>query len=137
MPLKKIEHYLVLTNDIDATRDFYCQPLGMTNGFRPELGFPGYWCYLGDTPCIHIADYAAYQAHSDRLGLPVSQPAPGTGPVDHIAFVATDYDAFVANLERHGVKAERLATSGGQLRQLFVCDPNGVKIELNFWQDAA
>ncbi len=39
MPLTKMEHYLVLTDDIDATRDFYCQALGMHVGFRPPLGF--------------------------------------------------------------------------------------------------
>ncbi len=134
MPLTRMEHYLVLTPDIEATRDFYCRPLGMTQGFRPDLGFAGYWCYLGDTPCIHSADYVEYQAHSDRLGLPVSQPAAGTGPVDHIAFVASDYDAFIARLAEHGVHADKLDTADGRLRQLFVSDPNGVKIELNFWQ---
>ena len=25
------------------------------DGFRPDLGFPGYWLYAGDVPCIHIA----------------------------------------------------------------------------------
>ncbi len=50
MPLTKMEHYLVLTKDIDATRDFYCRVLGMKDGFRPPLGFPGYWLYLGETP---------------------------------------------------------------------------------------
>ena len=34
MPLTKMEHYLVLTKDIDATRDFYCRVLGMQDGFR-------------------------------------------------------------------------------------------------------
>src|SRR5262245_55334798 len=52
MPLTKMEHYLVLTKDIDATRDFYCRVLGMSDGFRPPLGFPGYWLYLGDTAVI-------------------------------------------------------------------------------------
>ena len=48
MPLDKIEHYLVLTDDIDATRDFYVEALGMRVGPRPPLGFPGYWVYVGD-----------------------------------------------------------------------------------------
>ena len=49
MPLTKLEHYLVLTDDIDATRDFYVEALGMQVGFRPPLGFPGHWVYIGDT----------------------------------------------------------------------------------------
>ena len=71
MPLTKMEHYLVLTADIEATRDFYCRALGMQVGFRPPLEFPGYWLYVGDTPCIHIAEWQTYTAHSLRQGIPV------------------------------------------------------------------
>ncbi len=55
MPLLRIEHYLVLCDDVDHTRDFYRDVLGLRDGFRPDLGFPGYWLYAGDVPCIHIA----------------------------------------------------------------------------------
>jgi len=41
MPLEKMEHYLVLTDDIEATRDFYVNALGMYVGARPPLGFAG------------------------------------------------------------------------------------------------
>ena len=57
MPLTQLEHYLVLTDDLDATRDFYAKALGMRLGPRPPLGFPGYWLYLGEVPCIHIAEW--------------------------------------------------------------------------------
>lgn len=131
MPLDKLEHYLVLTDDIDGTRDFYVEALGMHVGPRPPLGFPGYWVYVGDTPCIHIAEWATYTEHSDGLGIPVSHKADGTGPVDHIAFNAHDYGDVVARLERSGVQAQRNDPPGGFLKQLFLEDPNGVKIEIN------
>ena len=131
MPLTKMEHYLVLTDDIDATRDFYVQALGMHVGLRPPLGFPGYWVYVGDTPCIHIAEWVSYTAHSLEQGIAVSSRANGTGPVDHIAFNALDYDEVVARLDANGVQAARNDVPGGLLRQLFLQDPNGVKIEIN------
>jgi catechol 2,3-dioxygenase-like lactoylglutathione lyase family enzyme len=131
MPLTKLEHYLVLTDDMEATRDFYVQALGMHMGFRPPLAFPGYWVYVGDTPCIHIAEWKSYTAHSNEKGIEVSTRADGTGPVDHIAFNAHDYDDVLGRLERYGVKARRNDQSGGLLRQLFLQDPNGVKIEIN------
>jgi catechol 2,3-dioxygenase-like lactoylglutathione lyase family enzyme len=131
MPLTKMEHYLVLTKDIDATRDFYCRVLGMTDGFRPQLGFPGYWLYLGDTACIHVAEWQTYSAHSLSRGIPVSTPAEGTGAFDHIAFVATDYDELLADLERNGLKPFRNVTHPNGLRQVFLLDPNGIKIEVN------
>lgn len=131
MPLTKMEHYLVLTDDIDATRDFYCKALGMHVGFRPPLEFPGYWVYVGDTPCIHIAEWRTYTAHSIAQGIPVSAPAPGTGPVDHIAFNAHDYDEVLERLKAYGVSPASNDVPGGTLRQLFLTDPNGVKIEIN------
>lgn len=131
MPLTKMEHYLVLTDDIDGTRDFYCQALGMHVGFRPPLEFPGYWVYIADTPCIHIAEWVTYTAHSLSQGIPVSGRAVGTGPVDHIAFNAHDYDEVVGRLRAHGVSAACNDVPGGTLRQLFLTDPNGVKIEIN------
>lgn len=131
MPLTKMEHYLVLTKDIDATRDFYCRVLGMREGFRPPLGFPGYWLYLGDTPCIHIAEWQTYTEHSNSRGIPVSTPADGTGAFDHIAFVATDYDELLESLERNGLKPYRNITNPNGLRQVFLLDPNGIKIEVN------
>jgi catechol 2,3-dioxygenase-like lactoylglutathione lyase family enzyme len=130
-----MEHYLVLTDDIDATRDFYVHALGMRVGSRPPLGFPGYWVYVGDTPCIHIAEWNTYTEHSHQQGIPSSARAAGTGPVDHIAFNAYDYEDVVGRLERYGVRAARNDPPGGMLRQLFLEDPNGVKIEINVRKD--
>ncbi len=131
MPLTQLEHYLVLTDDIDATRDFYCNALGMRVGPRPPLDFSGYWVYLGAVPCIHIADWQSYRAHSRASGIAMSTPAPGTGPLDHIAFNAVDYAAVKARLAAHGIEAAENLVADVGLRQLFLSDPNGVKIELN------
>ena len=134
MGLQALEHFLVLTDNLDATRNFYRDALGLSEGFRPDLGFPGYWLYLGSTACIHIAEWRSYTTHSTLLGIPVSRQAAGTGSVDHLAFQATDYDAFVANLQKRGVDAHRHDTPAIGLRQLFVFDPNGIKLEINFLQ---
>jgi catechol 2,3-dioxygenase-like lactoylglutathione lyase family enzyme len=131
MPLTKMEHYLVLTDDIDGTRDFYCTALGMRVGPRPPLRFAGYWLYLGETPVIHIGDWESYTRHSAELGIPVTSKAPGTGSLDHIAFNAVDYDEVRARLEHHGVTAHLNEVPGNGLRQLFLYDPNGIKIEIN------
>ncbi len=132
MPLTRMEHYLVLSDDIDKTKEFYCGALGMREGFRPNLEFPGYWLYLGDTPCIHIAEWQTYAVWTKEAGIPISTKAPGTGPVDHIAFNATGFDEMRTRLASRGIApAENLLDDIG-LRQLFFYDPNGVAIELNF-----
>ena len=129
-----MEHVLVLSDDIERTREFYCEVIGLTLGERPELAFPGYWLYAGEMPCVHVAQREPYLAHSRRIGLPVTTGA-GPGPVDHIAFAGTDYDQTRARLERQGVPAVLNAVPGGGPRQLFVQDPGGVRIELNFSPD--
>jgi catechol 2,3-dioxygenase-like lactoylglutathione lyase family enzyme len=132
MPLERLEHYLVLSDDIETTRRFYCDALGMTAGFRPELEFPGYWLYVAATPCLHVAEWQSYAVWTKRVGIPISTKARGTGPVDHIAFNASDYDGMLARLERFGIEPYRNILDDIGLRQLFLYDPNGVAIELNF-----
>lgn len=132
MPLKRIEHYLVLTEDIDGTRDFYCRGLGMTVGFRPKLSFPGYWLYAGDTPCIHIAEWESYREFTARAGIPVSRKAEGTGPLDHIAFNATGFEQMHQRLRGENIEVSENRLDDIGLRQLFLKDPNGLTIELNF-----
>jgi catechol 2,3-dioxygenase-like lactoylglutathione lyase family enzyme len=131
MPLTHIEHYLVLTDDLDGTRDFYCNGLGMRVGARPPLAFPGYWLYVGDVPCIHIAEWESYRAYSTETGIGMSTRSPGTGPVDHIAFNGSDSQAIKSALTAHGVRFAVNEIPSIRLTQLFVHDPNGVKVEIN------
>jgi len=132
MPLNLMEHYLVLTDDIDHTRDFYINVLGMEEGFRPELGFPGYWLYLESTPVIHIAEWETYTDHSNKLGIPVTTRAESTGAFDHIAFNGTDSDSMETTLASEKIPYERNDVPHAGLVQFFLNDPNDVKIELNF-----
>lgn len=132
MPLTRLEHYLVLSDDIEKTRDFYRDVLGMSEGFRPELDFPGYWLYVGDVPCIHIAEWQSYAAWTREVGIPISTRAPATGPVDHIAFNGTGFDEFRARLAKLGLPFSENSIDEIGMKQLFTRDPNGVPIEINF-----
>jgi catechol 2,3-dioxygenase-like lactoylglutathione lyase family enzyme len=131
MTVTGMEHVLVLSEDIDSTRDFYASVVGLEVGDRPPLEFPGYWLYAGAVPCVHIADRGSYLAHAASLGLTVADGPRGAGPVDHIAFTASDHDAVSARLERAGVDAVRNSVPGAGLRQFFIEDPNGVRVEIN------
>jgi len=130
MTVVGMEHVLVLCDDIDRTRDFYCDVVGLSVGDRPPLAFPGYWLYAGATACVHIAERRAYAAHAAGLGLEVPESNPGPGPLDHIAFAALDYEALTARLAERGVPAVTNAVPGGP-RQVFIEDPNGVRVEIN------
>jgi hypothetical protein len=61
----------------------------------------------------------------------VSTPAPGTGPLDHIAFNAVDLAGVKARLSVHEVNYSINEVPNAGLTQLFLKDPNGVKVEIN------
>jgi catechol 2,3-dioxygenase-like lactoylglutathione lyase family enzyme len=130
LALGHIEHFLVLSDDMDGTRDFYVSVLGLAEGERPPLPFPGYWLYLGDVPAVHVADRGAYVKHAESAGTGSSAAGDSTGAVDHIAFSAAGYDELKARLAEHGVSAVENEIPG-VMRQLFLRDPNGVRLELN------
>ena len=59
MPLKNLNHLLVLAQDLEATRDFYVDVLGLAVGPRPSFKSPGYWLYLGDQAATRPRPVAA------------------------------------------------------------------------------
>jgi len=132
MPVTQLEHYLVVSDDVDVTRDFYRDVLGLTVGARPPLGFAGYWLYLGDIPCLHLADRASYASYKARVGTPVPRQTADTGAVDHIAFNATGFDDMLERLEQRQLSYRRNDLDDIGLKQIFIQDPNHVTLELNF-----
>ena len=134
MPLSHIEHFLVASDDIDASRDWYARVLGMTSGPHPDFGFPVHWMYLGEVDVVHIGPSARQAGEIQRkyLGRASQDSGAGTGALDHIAFRATGLRAMLEHLRREKVAFTQRRANGQALFQLFFHDPNGVKIELNY-----
>jgi catechol 2,3-dioxygenase-like lactoylglutathione lyase family enzyme len=133
MPLNRFEHVLVLSDRPKVTRDFFVKVLGLKDGYRPPFPFPGYWLYLGSTPCIHLAGKIANAGQAyylDQKGTPKING--GTGPIDHIAFVADDLEGTKRRLKRHKLEIRERVVPEQNMVQLFVKDPNDITIELNF-----
>ena len=125
MPLRNLNHFLVLAEDLDATRDFYVDVLGLAMGERPPFEFPGYWLYLGDRAVVHLAS-------KDPEGRGRSDGKSGTGAIDHIAFEASGLADMTARLDALGIPVRQRIVPGVGLRQLFIRDPNGVTVELTY-----
>ena len=134
MPLSHIEHFLVASDDIDATRDWYARVLGMTSGPHPDFGFPVHWMYLNGVDVVHIGPSAkmAGAIQKQYLGRTSEASAQGIGAIDHIAFRATGLRQMIEHLRAEGVPFTQRRANGQALFQLFFHDPNGIKIELNF-----
>lgn len=138
MPINKLAHFSVRTTDIEASRQFYVDVLGFTEGFRPPFQFPGLWLYRGgdeaDFGVVHIIgiDRNDPEGLKAYLGDKPEDSLHGSAAVDHLAFLATDLVEMHRRLRIAGLEfRERTVPSLG-LHQVFVEDPSGVTIELNF-----
>jgi catechol 2,3-dioxygenase-like lactoylglutathione lyase family enzyme len=137
MPISHIEHYLIAADDMDRTRDWYRSVLGMEEGWHPDFGFPVCWLYLGGRDAVHITQSAKHASQNQiaYLGRSAQDTGAGTGAIDHIAFRATGLAETMARLRSGGVEFNERRANGQALYQLFLFDPNGIKVEINF--DAA
>ncbi len=133
MALAKLGHYAVRTDDLEASRHFYVEGLGLRVGYRPPFGFPGLWLYLGDDEAsfgvVHLIGADPSGALADYLG------EGGTGDggqVDHIAFLAADWAAMRDRCEGLGLDYVQRTVPTLGLHQVFLRDPSGVTVELNF-----
>ena len=133
MPLHHLEHFLIQTADLDGTRDWYVNNLGMRVGHAPDFKFPVVWLYIGDTDVLHLTVGGKNVSANRKAYLgQQSDATQGSGVVDHIAFRCTGLREMMDNLQRRGVKFHKRMVDDQGLFQLFMLDPNGVRIELNF-----
>ena len=143
MAIQTLAHYSVRTTRLEASRHFYVDVLGFREGFRPPFDFPGLWLYKGDDEAeygvVHIIgiDPDAPQGLVEYLGNKSEESLHGSAAIDHLAFLATDLPDMRRRLQQAGLAfRERTVPSIG-LHQVFVEDPSGVTIELNYPADEA
>lgn len=134
MPLNKLDHYSIRTTKLEETRRFYVEVLGLEVGARPNFNFPGVWLYNEGMSVVHVVgidpdDPSGLIAY---LGDKAGDISDGTGMIDHVAFVAQDVPAMRERFQAHGAAFRERTVPSLNLHQIFLEDPNGVTIELNF-----
>jgi catechol 2,3-dioxygenase-like lactoylglutathione lyase family enzyme len=138
MPIEKLAHYSIKTTDLERSRKFYTEILGFRVGFRPPFKFPGIWLYNSldesDFGIVHIIgiDPNDPEGLIAYLGDKSAADEVGTGTVDHIAFLATDLQGMHARLKQAGYQWKDRTVPSLGLHQVFIEDPSGVTIELNY-----
>ncbi|HEV2538582.1 MAG TPA: VOC family protein [Frateuria sp.] len=108
---------------IERLRRFYIDVIGLREGPRPAFrsGSRGYWLYAGDADVLHLT----VAGPGDAL------PAP-TGHFNHLAFACTDLVAIRDRLDAAGLPYEIDEVDALGQVQLFLTDPCGLDVELNF-----
>lgn len=136
MPIDRLDHYSIRTKDLESTRHFYAEVLGLEVGPRPDFAFPGVWLYRNGVAVVHVVgiDPNDPSGLHEYLGDKGLDGETGTGTIDHVAFVGSDLDEVRARFQAAQVPFRERVVPSLNLSQLFVEDPNGVTIELNFPQ---
>ena len=125
MAILGMNHFTILTDNLEATQNFYCELLDLQVGKRPNFSFPGLWLYNKEGAAIlHVV---GGRERSDLRA----------GTLDHMALTATGLLPTLAVLEKHDIEYDlrRLdAPEAGDVNlwQLFFMDPNNAKVELDF-----
>jgi catechol 2,3-dioxygenase-like lactoylglutathione lyase family enzyme len=133
MPLHHLEHFLIQTADMAATRDWYVSVLGLREGEHPDFKFPVCWMYIGDTDVIHITEGGKDVSENRKRYLGQQSGAvEGTGVIDHVAFRCSGLEKMMEHLRSAKVPFSKRQVDDQGLFQLFLVDPNGIKVELNF-----
>ncbi len=107
---------------MEQLRRFYCDVVGLMPGERPPFASFGYWLYAGDQPVLHLSE--------TRAGDP-AVPA-GASTFDHAAFSCCGRAEFERKLEQSGIAFTTARVPGTTQVQLFIKDPAGNGVELNF-----
>ncbi len=132
MPLTELDHYFVRANDLERSRRFYCEVLGFEEMPRPSFPFPGYWLGVNGRIQVHMGPHGIPNPELYYLGTTARSAVDNTGVVDHIAFLATDPNNFAKRFDALGLATRKRYFPQFQLYQMFVQDPDGLTIELNF-----
>jgi catechol 2,3-dioxygenase-like lactoylglutathione lyase family enzyme len=132
MPLTELNHYFVRANDLERSKRFYCEVLGFEAMPRPNFAFPGYWLGVGGKVQIHMGPHGIPDAGVHYMGTTAGSATDNAGVIDHIAFSATEPQVLDARLKAMHVPARRRYRPEIRLFQIFVKDPDGLTIEINF-----
>ena len=102
-------------------KDFYCNVVGLTEGFRPAFERFGFWLYIGEKDVLHLITPKEGDGRS-----------PQKSSFDRVAFKTVDYQGVLKKLKILGIPFEEKPIPGMASHQIFLRDPAGNRVELNF-----
>ncbi len=126
MRVKSLDHVTLVVKDLERSRRFYVDGLGMREVPRPAFSFAGSWFQAGDTQIHLILEYEGSS--------PAGNPQAGktsTARTHHFAFLVDDAAAAVAWLKEKQIPIYRRPEAAPDgFMQVFVTDPDGHVVEL-------
>ncbi|MCA9233103.1 MAG: hypothetical protein KDA57_20825 [Planctomycetales bacterium] len=102
--------------------DFYTAIVGLSVGARPSFNSFGFWLYAGPKDVLHLTEATP----QENVGVHVSTT------FNHVAFSCCDLASYRARLDAAGIAYKCDLVPGTGQVQLFLNDPAGNGVELNF-----
>jgi lactoylglutathione lyase len=116
-----LEYTGIRVRDLDRSRKFYCDGLGLRLVRSGRMAAGGQWEELVD-PDTHVVL---------ELNFYPDQPPYREGDeLDHLGFRVADLEGTIARLKEMGARVRIPAFREGEERLAFLTDPDGVWIEL-------
>ena len=124
-----LDHVNIQTTRLAETVDFYRDVIGLQvrdpPGLDPRLV---QWMHDEDARAIiHLSTVGSLLGEG-----PAEVLGAKTGAVHHVALLCSGHDAMVARIKAHGLAYRLNHVAVVDLKQIFVEDPNGVLLELNY-----
>jgi catechol 2,3-dioxygenase-like lactoylglutathione lyase family enzyme len=123
MQVNALDHVNIRSRDVPASARFYAELLGLERRNGPGSFAPEKVQWLCDSQgraIIHLFGYDCAPA--------------STGPIHHVALSCSGKSVMLDRLKQRGMKFD-MHEASASLTQIFVTDPHGVLLELNFAGD--
>jgi|SRR5579863_1639155 len=141
MIVQRLEHFNIRTTKLAETIEFYARALGMEAKRAPMASSgPPTWLHdASGVAAVHITPVdpedpeGSYAKISQYRGGEPDAAFAGSGAIDHIAFHCEDIGTCKSQLGAMEVPFAENAYPKLNLTQLYIKDPNGITVELNFW----
>jgi glyoxylase I family protein len=123
MQITSLHHVAVCVTDIERSKRFYGEVLGLTEIERPAFPFAGAWYQMADGRQFHLIVHEHPRTLRGTLAIDLRD--------GHFALGIADFDRTVAHLRAAGVECIERPDNVTPWKQVYVTDPDGNVIELN------
>jgi catechol 2,3-dioxygenase-like lactoylglutathione lyase family enzyme len=128
--VEALDHVNIITADVEGSARFYAELFGLEprDGPPPLTHATARWMYdAAGRAVLHINSLDCPRTYDREV-----RPGP-TGALHHVALRCRGFEELRARLMNRGLEHQLNEVTAVSLRQIFVLDPNGVLLELNFF----
>ncbi len=133
MKVNALDHVNIITEDLDGTVHFFADLFDLDVRDAPSPLKPEWAQWLYDD-----SDRAIFHINAKEMPQAFARETPAgkvTGAIHHVALNCSGHGGFIERLEKAEIEYRLNDLPSVNLRQIFFHEPNGVLLELNFFNE--